>query len=363
VTAVRCRRQTVGVHGSDGLSVRRVGFRAGTDSELTALHSVEAPVAAECGANRMPQPLESYIAFARALPLQFNDHAWLAEASDGTPVAAGFCWSNSAGDPRVMECDVLVRPPHRRQGIGSRLLSAVLDESAAEDRALLTWSTFDQVPAGEAFSRRLGARIGRVNCTSELVLAELDWPMIDNWIRAPRARQLGYRLELVDGVFPESLRADAVRLHHIMQTAPREDLEVGDVVIGTEFVAQLDRAMVEAGWTRWTVLARDPAGECVGGTEVMFEPWNPGTVFQQSTGIDPAHRGLGLARWAKALMLRQIRAERPAVRRVRTGNAFSNAPMLAINEALGFQVTSTRTEWLADVAALRAGPVSAVLEN
>jgi RimJ/RimL family protein N-acetyltransferase len=133
--------------------------------------------------------------------------------------------------------------------------------------------------------------------------------------------------------------------------------------VDTEFVAQLDRAMVKAGWTRWTVLAREPAGECVGGTEVMFEPWSPRTVFQQSTGIDPAHRGLGLARWAKALMLRQIRAERPAVRRVRTGNAFSNAPMLAINEALGFQVTSTRTEWLADVAALRAAPVSAVLEN
>ncbi len=311
----------------------------------------------------MPQPLESYIAFARTLPLQFNDHAWLAEASDGTPVAAGFCWSSSAGDPRVMECDVLVRSAHRRRGIGSRLLSAILNESAAEGRSLLTWSTFDQVPAGGAFSRRLGARIGRVNRTSELVLAELDWPMIETWIRAPRARELGYRLELVDGVFPERLRADAVRLHHIMQTAPREGLEVGDVVVDTEFVAQLDRAMVEAGWTRWTVLVRDPGGECVGGTEVIFEPWNPGTVFQQSTGIDPAHRGLGLARWAKALMLRRIQAERPAVRRVRTGNAFSNAPMLAINEALGFHLTSTRTEWLADVTAIRDGPVRGVSEN
>jgi RimJ/RimL family protein N-acetyltransferase len=139
-----------------------------------------------------------------------------------------------------------------------------------------------------------------------------------------------------------------------MQTAPREGLEAGDVIIDTEFVAQLDRALTDAGRTRWTVFVRDPAGACVGGTEVIFEPGDPGTVTQQSTGIDPAHRGLGLARWAKAWMLERIRDERQPVLRIRTGNAFSNAPMLAINEALGFRPVGTRTEWQADAAALAA---------
>jgi hypothetical protein len=44
---------------------------------------------------------------------------------------------------------------------------------------------------------------------------------------------------------------------------------------------------------------------------------------------------------------------RPAVERIRTGNAFSNAPMLAINDALGFIVVSTRTEWQADPVHVR----------
>ncbi len=137
-----------------------------------------------------------------------------------------------------------------------------------------------------------------------------------------------------------------------MQTAPREDLDVDDVIVAAEFVAKLDRALVEAGRMRWTVFVRDPAGACVGGTEVTFEPWDPGTVLQQNTGIDGAHRGLGLAKWAKAAMLERIRHERLEAERVRTDNAFSNAPMLAINDALGFKVISTRTEWQADVGDL-----------
>src|SRR5580700_7812939 len=86
--------------------VRRVRFRAGTDEELMALHTVEAPIAAERGSNRMPQPVESYMAFARMLPSQFDDNAWLVQAHDGIPVAACFCWSNVEGDPRAMECDI-----------------------------------------------------------------------------------------------------------------------------------------------------------------------------------------------------------------------------------------------------------------
>lgn len=332
--------------------VRRVGFRSGTDAELTALHAVEAPVAAERGSNRMPQPLESYIAFARALPSDFDDHAWLVEDADGTSAAAGFCWSHAAGDPRVMECDVLVRPAHRRQGIGSRLLAAICDATCGEGRSLLTWSTFGTVPAGAEFSRRVGARIGRVNRASELVLADVNWPTIEAWASAGRARGLGYRLQVIDGVFPEQLRADAATFHHIMQTAPNEDLAGGDVTIDARFVAELDRALVVAGRTRWTLFVRDPGGECVGGTEVTFEPGDPGTAWQQSTGIDPGHRGLGLAKWVKAAMLERMRRQRPEVVRIRTENAGSNAPMLAINGALGFRITAARTEWQAEASGL-----------
>jgi GNAT superfamily N-acetyltransferase len=342
-------RETVPVSKQVNVRVRRVGFRAGTDEELKALHAVEVPIETERGSNRMPQSLESYVAFARNLPSQFSDHTWLVETSDGAPIAVGYCWSNSAGDDRFMECDVLVRRDRRRDGIGSQLMGLICEETAHECRSLLTWSTFDAVPAGEAFSRSLGARAARVNREGELALSDVDWAMVERWASAERPRQRGYSLEMVDGVFPEHLRGDAATFHHIMQTAPRDDLDVGDVIIGADFVAELDRALLESGRSRWTVLVRDPDGTCVGGTEVTFDHGNRNTVFQQNTGIDPEHRGFGLAKWVKAAMLERIRDERPEVRVVRTGNAFSNAPMLAINDALGFKVVSTRTEWQAEV--------------
>jgi mycothiol synthase len=341
------------VRSADDVGVRRVGFRCGTDAELTALHGIETPVAAELRWNRMPAPIDSYIAFARNLPSQFDDHAWLAEDHDGTPVGCGFCWSNSAGDQRVMECDIGVRGDQRRNGIGSKIFQQIHAAAVHEGRSLLTWVTFDGVPAGAAFSQRLGAEPARSNRMSELCLADADWTMIDEWTNAPLARERGYNLEMIDGVFPEHLRDDAATFHHILQTAPREGLEIGDLLIGPDDVAELDQALLVAGKLRWTALLRSPTGFCVGGTEVTFEPWEPELVLQNNTGIDPAHRGLGLAKWAKAAILERIRRERPESQRIRTGNASSNAAMLAINKTLGFKMIGTRIEWQVNVENVR----------
>ena len=338
----------------DLVHIRRVGFRNGTDEELGALHAVESVVEAERRPDRVPQPLDSYIKFARNLPAQFEDHTWVAGTNRGVPVATGACWSNSSGDPRVMECDLFVLPRYRRRGIGIRLLTLICESCEAEERSLLTWSTFDAVPAGDEFSKALGASVARVNRTSDLVLEKLDWTMVRAWIEQATQRAAGYQLVWNDGPWPVERRADAARFHHIMQTAPRDDLAVGDVHLTEGDVADHDRALVEAGRERWTALVLAPDGACVGGTEVTFEPWEPETVLQQNTGIDPSHRGRGLAKWVKAAMLERIRDERPAATRVRTGNAFSNAAMLAINDALGFVVISTRTEWQLDVGLLRA---------
>jgi len=145
-------------------------------------------------------------------------------------------------------------------------MGLISSEAESEGRTVLVWSTFDAVPAGEALARRLGGRVARVNRTSELQVADVEWAMVASWVRDGPRRAPGYRLEMADGPFPAELRADAATLHHIMQTAPREDLDVGDVTLDVSHIVELDRALVEAGRQRWTVLVRDPTGACVGGS-------------------------------------------------------------------------------------------------
>lgn len=246
-----------------------------------------------------------------------------------------------------------VRRPWRRQRIGWELARPILDVAAQKDTTILIWNTYDTIPAGAAFAERLGGRAGRVNRMSELQLAHVDWDMVESWMRDCPGGAEGYRLERWDGPFPAAITEDAAAFHHIMQTAPRDGLEIGDVVLDASHVVELDRALVEAGKDRWCIFVRSADDACVGGTEVHFEPWNATVALQQNTAIDPAHRGHGLAKWAKAAMLDRVRNERPAVERVRTGNAFSNEPMLAINNALGFEDVEVRTEWQASVADLR----------
>jgi GNAT superfamily N-acetyltransferase len=228
------------------------------------MHLVESEIESERRPGAAPQPLESHVAFARNLPSQFDDHTWLAETHDETPVGCSACWSDAVGDPRVMECYVYVRQHWRAQGVGWRLARAILDEAEREGRSSLVWATFDAVG-----------------------------------------------------------------------------------------VAELDRALVGAERQRWTIFVRDADACCVGGTELTFEPWDPGVALQQNTAIHPTHRGLGLAKWAKASMLARLRDHRPTVDRIRTANAFSNQPMLVISDALGFKVVDVRTEWQGNTRHLR----------
>lgn len=334
--------------------VRRVGFRLGSDEELAAMHLVESEIESERWPGRATMPLETYFAYARSLPSQFDDHTWLAEAQDRTALGCAACWSNAAGDAQVMDCYVYVRPSGRGQGIGWQLATAVIEEARRQGRRTLVWVTGDSVPAGEALSRRLGGRAARVHRISELRLEDLDWGIVRLWIDDGPRRARGYSLELREGPLPADLLDDAARFHHIMNTAPRDDLEVGDTVMTPEQVAEIDRHLIAAGQQRWMIFVRAPDGSCVGGTELTFRDWEHAVGFQQNTAIDPDHRGKGLGKWAKAFMLSRIRDQRPHVEVIRTGNAFSNDPMLAINTALGFQVVEVRTEWQGDVGHMRA---------
>jgi len=83
---------------------------------------------------------------------------------------------------------------------------------------------------------------------------------------------------------------------------------------------------------RWFFIAKE--GERVVGLSVLVFPPVQGNVWTGFTGVVRSHRRRGIARAVKAAILR--RAVETGVERVRTDNDTTNAPMLHINEDLGY---------------------------
>jgi RimJ/RimL family protein N-acetyltransferase len=76
-------------------------------------------------------------------------------------------------------------------------------------------------------------------------------------------------------------------------------------------------------------------GEAAGITMVCVHELRPTIAAQEDTSVLAAHRGHRLGLRLKLAMLDWLRAERPDVQSVDTWNVPGNAPMIAINDALG----------------------------
>jgi GNAT superfamily N-acetyltransferase len=191
---------------------------------------------------------------------------------------------------------------------------------------------------GAAGVRALGAEVGLIERISRLRTAEVDRALLDHWIARAPERAAGYSLVGWDDRCPDELLERFAAVTGVMNTAPRGDLDMEDEVYTPEMIREFEGSMARKGTRIWTLAARhDATGELVGYTALFLRKHRPWHADQGDTGVDPAHRDKGLGRWLKAVNLRRLLDERPAVEVVDTGNASSNEPMLHINVALGFR--------------------------
>jgi GNAT superfamily N-acetyltransferase len=84
------------------------------------------------------------------------------------------------------------------------------------------------------------------------------------------------------------------------------------------------------------LLARHRAtGEAAALTMLCVHEPRPAIAAQEDTSVLPAHRGRRLGLRLKLAMLDWLREDRPDVEYADTWNVPENAPMIAINDALG----------------------------
>ena len=88
------------------------------------------------------------------------------------------------------------------------------------------------------------------------------------------------------------------------------------------------------------------SGRLAGFTEIAVPRGAPESVWQHDTLVMREHRGHGLGFAMKVANLAALERRFAAARRVSTWNAAENAPMIAVNDEMGFEVVARSNYWL-----------------
>lgn len=341
------------VTAATGYRIERIDdLRSRPEAELREYAELIRAVEHERVPEDPPTPVEVFLSRFRNPPPMARRTEWLARTAEGELIGRAYQFRfETEENPHLREVAIEVRADHRRRGLGNRLFAELVRAAGDGPEIVITLDTSDRIGAGEEFARRIGAQKGLEQHMNQLAIADVDPAMLRAWASLSPA---GYRLVWIDGDVPNELMPSVVAAYEGMNLAPRGGMRMNDWRETPERIREWDELRRRTGGERRLLLAIDDAtGETAGYTETLFDPRVPHLVRQHGTAVLPAHRGQGIGKWVKALMLERVLAERPTARLVRTGNADVNAPMLSINTRLGFKPAWAKTWWQLPLADAR----------
>lgn len=281
------------------------------------------------------RPFESLAARLRLTSPMFVRQRWACWAAPGKLAATLSVGRSTQDNPNIRDVEIEVDPDHRRRGLGKRLFAKAVEACGSADGLILQAWTMSRVPAGAAFAEHVGAKAGLRMRESQLDLRTIDRDLMKKWASIDPA---GYRIEFVDGETPDHLMDNVVTAQRAINTMPREDLQIEDWKITPETIREWERMSRARGQQhRMAIVIEESTGASAAFTEIFFDPRVPSIVHQGGTATIKEHRGKGIGKWVKAHLAQRVLDEMPEARYIRTGNAGTNAAMLAINVAMGFK--------------------------
>ena len=256
---------------------------------------------------------------------------------------------------------------YRRQGIGRALWREVVRIGREHGRTtLVMWSDHaldvhdtslprvepstgaGDVPLGPAagFALALGHRLEQVERQSRLLLPVDDSRLAALASEAEAHAIPRYRTDSWSGA-SETGRAEALaRLNHAFSSdAPTGGIDVEPQEWDAARVHRQEERSLRTGELFTTVAFEASTGEPVAVTQLFCEYAHPHRVEQRNTVVSAPHRGVRLGLLVKVTNLRLLAASWPEAREVTTWNADENAPMLAINTALGYRPFARSAAW------------------
>jgi GNAT superfamily N-acetyltransferase len=238
-----------------------------------------------------------------------------------------------------------VHPARQRRGVGRLLMEAA---EAATERPRLRAPAWAGT-AGEHAVPRLGyTRQGSHQVRRLSLRGGQPADLVAGAERAAAA----YDLERLVGPCPEALLPEMQVLRETINDAPEgADFEA----YPPERIRSIERWLAGQKQTPYTIVARHRAtGEAAGITITCVHDLRPSIAAQEDTSVVAGHRGHRLGLRMKLAMIEWLRAQRPDVEMVDTWNVPHNAPMIAINDALGCVVVAETISFRKDRSATPA---------
>ena len=270
---------------------------------------------------------------------------------DGVPVATGMVnfWMADNLDKVWLYATVL--PDHRNRGHGSEILDFVVQRAKEEGRTTLLSGADYPPDADESHPYRRFLTDRGFSFSLAEVHRVLELPADQELLRrladeaAPHHRE--YTVLDFVGLVPEEMRADyCVLVNHIMVDAPSGDIEFEVGATTPETLVQRHEVRKASGRTAYITVAVDRDGVPVAHNVLEVPAHEPGKIFNQDTLVRRDHRGNRLGLAVKIRNLQRVAALHPDRTEVHTWNAASNAPMIAVNDAMGFKPVMYGAEYV-----------------
>jgi len=245
---------------------------------------------------------------------------------------------DTLGTARVF---VWVSPDATRRGVGTRLARHAEDALRAGGRRVAQAQArigVDRANGNRRFAELMGYALANTEVERRLHLP-VDPALLDRLAAEAAPYHRDYTIRVEVGPVSDELAPSYIALKNLITTEmPSGDLEVE---IGRDTVEDLrtqDREIAAAGRRRVSAYALDRAGQVVGYAVGAVSNDGFDHVDQWGTLVHPTHRGHRLGLAVKCAQVRAISTVFPEKKLITTSNAETNAPMVAINETLGFEV-------------------------
>lgn len=286
----------------------------------------------------------------------YNIYRWLIFNEDQSRVIGhGNFWHENEKSPyydNVKEnifAFIAILKDQRRKGLATTLLKEMVQYAKSIGKSNIRVQVSNDIAV--SFCKASNGHLVTERALNRIYFDDVDWDFLDEWRTNSIARKQQFKLEIF-GIAPQDSLDEFCQVYtEIFNLAPAEDSH-GEVIISPE-KRRADETLYHSKNINWiTIIARDKNDKIVGLTEIYYHEETPDFIDQDLTGVLKEYQGKGLGKWLKAEMLFYIMEHFPKATFIQTGNNNNNAPMLSINNRMGFKVYKKETFFDFDIDVL-----------